>query len=161
MLFRSIDYLLAPVGGGGLLSGTCLSAAALAPDTRVVGCEPKMADDAFRSLQAGTIVPQTDPRTVADGLRTSLGERTYPIIAAHVGEIVTVSEEAILQSMRLIWEVLKIVIEPSAAVPVAALLENRIPRGGRIGVILSGGNVDLDSLPAWPEAPALAVKPMP
>ena len=146
-----LDYLLAPVGGGGLLSGTCSSAAALAPGTKVIGCEPEMADDAWRSLQEGTIVPQTDPQTIADGLRTSLGEQTFPIIAANVSDIVTVSEDAILRSMRMVWETMKIVIEPSAAVPVAALLEQKISEGAhRVGVILSGGNVDLDSLPDWP-----------
>ncbi len=149
-----LDYLLAPVGGGGLLSGTCSSAAALAPGTKVIGCEPQKADDAWRSLQEGAIVPQTDPQTIADGLRTSLGGHTFAIIAANVSEIVTVSEEAILRGMRLIWETMKIVIEPSAAVPVAALLEKKIPEAGRVGVILSGGNVDLESLPAWPERAA-------
>ena len=140
------------MGGGGLLSGTCSTAAALATGTKVVGCEPEKADDAWRSFQEGTIVPQTDPQTIADGLRTSLGEYTFPIIAANVSEIVTVSEDAILRSMRLVWETMKIVIEPSAAVPVAALLEKKISGpADRIGVILSGGNVDLDSLPDWPE----------
>ena len=153
-----LDYLLAPVGGGGLLSGTCSSAAALAPGTKVIGCEPEEADDAWRSLQEGTIVPQTDPQTIADGLRTSLGERTFRIIAANVSEIVTVSEDAILRSMRMVWETMKIVIEPSAAVPVAALLEQKIPKAGRVGVILSGGNVDLESLP-WRSEPSLPPRP--
>ncbi len=145
-----LDYLLAPVGGGGLLSGTCVSAAAMSPHSTVIGCEPAGADDAFQSVQQGQIVPQTDPQTIADGLRTSLGEHTFPIIAAHVGEIVTVSEDTILRAMRMVWETMKIVIEPSAAVPVAALLEGKITPGGRVGVILSGGNVDLESLPDWP-----------
>ena len=145
-----LDVVLAPVGGGGLLSGTCLSAAALAPKARVIGCEPEMADDAQKSLRQGEIVPQTDPRTIADGLRTSLGELTFPIIARHVTDIVTVSEEAILIAMRHVWETMKIIIEPSAAVPVAALLEGLVPAdAGKVGVILSGGNVDLDSLPDW------------
>jgi threonine dehydratase len=148
-----LDLLLAPVGGGGLLSGTCLAAAARAPKTKVIGCEPEMADDAQRSLRRGAIVPQTDPQTIADGLRTSLGEHTFPIIARHVTDIVTVSEKAILDAMRLVWETMKIVIEPSAAVPVAALLDQRIPPGARrTGVILSGGNVDLESLPPWSAA---------
>jgi len=146
-----LDIVLAPVGGGGLLSGSCLAAAAHASGARVIGCEPAMADDAMRSLRRGEIVPQTDPRTIADGLRTSLGEQTFPIIAAHVHDIVTVTEESILAAMRRVWETMKIVIEPSAAVPVAALLEGRIAADGkRIGVILSGGNVDLESLPPWP-----------
>ena len=151
-----LDLILAPVGGGGLLSGTCVVAASCAGTTRVIGCEPAAADDARASLRQGHIVPQTDPRTVADGLRTSLGEHTYPLIARHVEDIVTVSEEAILLAMRLVWETMKIVIEPSAAVPVAALLEECVqPAGRRIGVILSGGNVDLESLPPWAEIPAL------
>ncbi len=142
-----IDLVLAPVGGGGLLSGTCLATAGHAPNTKVIGCEPEMADDAQRSFRQGVIVPQTNPQTVADGLRTSLGEHTFPIIARHVADIVTVSEEAILTAMRLTWETMKIIIEPSAAVPVAGLLEKKIPRGAeRIGVILSGGNIDLESL---------------
>jgi len=145
-----LDMVLAPVGGGGLLSGTCLSAAALAPAARVIGCEPEMADDAQKSLRQGKIIPQTDPRTIADGLRTSLGELTFPIIARHATDIVTVSEEAILMAMRHVWETMKIIIEPSAAVPVAALLEGLVPAdAGKVGVILSGGNVDLDSLPDW------------
>ena len=109
-----------------------------------------MADDAQQSLRKGVIVPAGHPQTIADGLRTSLGDHTFPIIARYVADIVTVSEEAILGAMRLVWETMKIVIEPSAAVPVAALLEKRIPSSAeRIGVILSGGNVDLESLPAW------------
>lgn len=147
-----LDLVLAPVGGGGLLGGTCIAAATAGRVVPVIGCEPECADDAFQSLRQGTIVPQTDPRTRADGLRTSLGERNFAIIAKHVTDIVTVSEVGILAAMRLVWETMKIIIEPSAAVPVAALLERRIePAGRRIGVILSGGNVDLESLPAWSE----------
>ena len=146
-----LDVVLAPVGGGGLLSGTCLSTVAMASNARVIGCEPEMADDAQKSLRQGVIVPQTDPQTIADGLRTSLGELTFPIISRHVADIVTVSEESILMAMRHVWETMKIIIEPSAAVPVAALLEGRIPTAaGKVGVILSGGNVDFDSLPEWP-----------
>ncbi|HJO03545.1 MAG TPA: pyridoxal-phosphate dependent enzyme [Acidobacteriota bacterium] len=147
-----LDLVLAPVGGGGLLSGTCIAAATADPVVAVVGCEPECADDAQQSLRQGTIVPQTDPRTCADGLRTSLGEHNFAIIAEHVADIVTVSEAGILAAMRLVWETMKIVIEPSAAVPVAALLERRIELGGRrAGLILSGGNVDLESLPPWSE----------
>ncbi len=148
-----LELLLAPVGGGGLLSGTCLAAATRGSKTKVIGCEPEGADDAQQSLRQGVIVPQTNPQTIADGLRTSLGEHTFPIISRHVTDIVTVSEEAILRAMRRVWETMKIVIEPSAAVPVAALLEKRIPPDSRrIGVILSGGNVDLESLPPWTAA---------
>jgi threonine dehydratase len=147
-----LDLLLAPVGGGGLLSGTCLAAATQGSKTKVIGCEPEGADDAQQSLRQGVIVPQTNAQTIADGLRTSLGEHTFPIIARHVTDIVTVSEAAILRAMRLVWETMKIVIEPSAAVPVAALLEKKFHPGARIGVILSGGNVDLESLPPWSDA---------
>ena len=145
-----LDLVLAPVGGGGLLSGTCLAASAF-EGTEVIGCEPEMADDAQRSLRAGEIVLQTNPQTIADGLRTSLGDLTFAIISRHVEDIVVVSEAAILTAMRRVCETMKVVVEPSAAVPVAALLEGRIEaRGKRVGVVLSGGNVDLDSLPAWP-----------
>jgi threonine dehydratase len=147
-----LDGLLAPVGGGGLLSGTALTAAAIAPQTRVVGAEPAGADDAFRSLREGRIVPSIGPKTIADGLLTSLGDLTFAIIRAHVGEIVRVSEEHIVAAMRHVWERMKILIEPSAAVPVAALLRGELRFAGkRIGVILSGGNVDLDRLP-WQAA---------
>lgn len=143
-----LDILMAPVGGGGLLSGTALATAALAPATQVIAAEPEAADDAYRSLQEGRIVPALDPRTIADGLRTSLGELTFAIIQRHVQQIVTVSEAAIISAMRHVWERMKIVIEPSAAVPIGVLLERKIDlTGKRIGVILSGGNVDLDSLP--------------
>lgn len=143
-----LDVVLAPVGGGGLLSGTAIVVAALSPDTRVIAAEPAAADDAYRSLQTGRIMPSLNPQTVADGLRTSLGELTFAIIQRHVEQIVTVSEEAIVSAMRYVWERMKIIIEPSAAVPVGALLEKHIDlTGKRVGVILSGGNVDLDSLP--------------
>jgi threonine dehydratase len=143
-----LDLLLAPVGGGGLISGTAIAAAAISPHTRVIAAEPAGADDAYRSLQGGEIVPSVNPQTIADGLRTSLGDLTFAAIRRHVSQIVTVSEEGIVMAMRQVWERMKIVIEPSAAVPLAALLENKIDvRGQRIGVILSGGNVDLDNLP--------------
>jgi threonine dehydratase len=143
-----LDVVMAPVGGGGLVSGTALACRLRAARTRVVAAEPKAADDAFRSLRAGSIQPSVDPKTVADGLRTSLGRITFPIIQALVSEIVTVSEEAIVAAMRTLWERMKIVVEPSAAVPLAALLEGAFrANGARIGIILSGGNVDLDSLP--------------
>lgn len=145
---KNLDFLLAPVGGGGLLAGVSVVFKGLSPRTRVIGCEPEMADDAYRSFRAGSIVPQLDPRTIADGLRTSLGDITFPLISHNVDDIVTVSEEAIIGAMRLIWETLKIVIEPSSAVPVAAALARKIPISGKtVAIILSGGNVDLDSLP--------------
>ena len=134
--------------GGGLLAGTAVAAKALKPAIRVFGCEPEMADDAKRSLRAGEIVPQLNPRTIADGLRTSLGDLTFPLIAGHVDDIVDVSEDAIIRAMRLVWLTLKIVVEPSSAVPLAAVLEGRLDVVGKsVGIILSGGNVDLDSLP--------------
>ena len=143
-----LDVVLAPVGGGGLVSGTALAIAALSPGTRVIAAEPAGADDAYRSLQAGQIIPAVHPQTIADGLLTSLGELTFAIIQRHVERIVTVSEEAIIRAMRTVWERMKIIIEPSAAVPIGALLEQPHDwRGKRLGVILSGGNVDLDRLP--------------
>lgn len=142
-----LDVLLVPVGGGGLLSGTALAAQSKSPGPRVVGVEPANADDARRSLETGSIQPSTDPVTVADGLRTSLGPLTFAVISRHVDRIVTVAEAEILDAMRFVWERLKIVIEPSSAVPVAAVLNGRLDvEGRRVGIILSGGNVDLDAM---------------
>jgi threonine dehydratase len=145
---RDLDIVMAPVGGGGLLSGTAIAVTGLSPRTRVVAAEPAAADDAFRSLKEGRIVPSVDPRTVADGLLTSLGSLTFAIIRERVSEIVTVGEDAIVAAMRLVWERMKIVIEPSSAVPLGALIEGSLRAPGcRIGLILTGGNVDLDQLP--------------
>ena len=147
-----LDLALAPVGGGGLLSGTALAFAALSPQTTVLAGEPAGADDAFRSLQEGKIIPSVKPQTVADGLLTSLGELTFPIIQRHVREIITVSEEEIIAAMRTIWERMKIIVEPSSAVPLAAVLKKREEvRGKKVGIIISGGNVDLAKLP-WAAA---------
>jgi threonine dehydratase len=144
----NLDVVMAPVGGGGLLSGTALAVRGLSARTLVWGAEPEMADDAVRSLQAGRIIPSSYPDTVADGLRTSLGELTFPIIRQHVDAILTAAEEDIIAAMRNVWERMKLVIEPSAAVPLAAIFSHRERFvGKRVGVILSGGNVDLDSLP--------------
>lgn len=143
-----LDMVIAPVGGGGLLSGTAIAASALSPDTQVFGAEPEQADDAFRSLKAGRIIPSDHPDTIADGLRTSLGDLTFPIIQDRVKDIVTVSEEDIVKGMRYIWERMKIIVEPSSAVPLAVLLAQGMASSGkRIGLILSGGNVDLANLP--------------
>jgi threonine dehydratase len=143
-----LDLILAPVGGGGLLSGTALSTALFSKTTKVVGVEPETANDAWRSFREKRFIPSENPQTIADGLKTSLGSLTLPIILELVSDIVTVSEESIVRAMRFIWERMKIVIEPSSAVPVAALLEKRLDvRNRRTGVILSGGNVDLDLLP--------------
>lgn len=145
---HALDAILAPVGGGGLLAGTALAVAGSSPEALVWGVEPQGADDACRSLREGRIVPSLDPRTIADGLRTSLGERTFALIRRHAQGIVTVSEEAIVAAMRLVWERMKIIIEPSSAVPVAALVEGSLALpGSRLGIILSGGNVDLEELP--------------
>ncbi|MFQ5506062.1 MAG: pyridoxal-phosphate dependent enzyme [Planctomycetota bacterium] len=138
-----LDWILAPVGGGGLLSGTALAAAGLSPDTRVVGAEPAGADDARRSLEEGRIVPSIRPNTIADGLLTSLSPLTFGILRAHVHGIETVGDGSILEAMRLVWERMKLVIEPSAAVPLAVLLERKIDCASqRVGVILSGGNIE-------------------
>ena len=143
-----LDVIMAPVGGGGLLSGTAIAARALAPQIRVIAAEPAGADDAFRSLAAGHIIPSVQPQTIADGLLTSLGDLTFPIIRDHVEQIVTVSEPAIVEAMKFVWERAKLVVEPSGVVPIAALWEEAIDlRGLRVGVILSGGNVDLEHLP--------------
>jgi threonine dehydratase len=143
-----LDVVIAPIGGGGLMSGTAITVVALSPHTKIIGAEPRGADDAFRSLAAGEIIPSENPRTIADGLLTSLGSLTFPILYRHLERIVTVSEQAIVQAMRLVWERMKIIIEPSAAVPLAAIMEGSWnQRGKRIGVILSGGNVNLDKLP--------------
>ncbi len=145
---RELDIVMTPVGGGGLLSGTSISVKALSPNTLVIAGEPKGADDAFKSLQKGGIVPSVNPKTIADGLLTSLGVLTFEIIRSNVSEIIIVSEESIISAMRLIWERMKIIIEPSSAVPVAAILDNKDKFSGkRVGIILSGGNVDLCKLP--------------
>lgn len=143
-----LDIVMAPVGGGGLLSGTALSTHYISPQTIVIGAEPEGADDALRSMQSGQIVPMIGPKTIADGLMTSLGEKTFPIIQEHVSQIITVSDTEIVKAMRMIWERMKIIIEPSCAVPFAAVLkEKSIFQGKKVGIILTGGNVDLDNLP--------------
>ncbi|MFA5328451.1 MAG: pyridoxal-phosphate dependent enzyme [Prolixibacteraceae bacterium] len=143
-----LDIVMAPVGGGGLLSGTAISAKTLLPDAKVIAAEPAGADDAFRSFYSKALIPSVVPKTIADGLLTSIGSLTFPIILNNVDEIVTVSEEKIVEAMRMIWERMKIIIEPSSAVPLAAILEKKADvKGKRIGIILSGGNVDLGKLP--------------
>jgi threonine dehydratase len=141
-----LDAVVTPVGGGGLLAGTAIVGAA--SGVEVYGAEPAAADDAYRSFTTGTRQPLLKADTIADGLRASLGERPFAVIREHVRGITTVSEDEIVAAMRLVWEVMKIIIEPSSAVPVAALLGDRSPLAGkRVGVILTGGNVDLDALP--------------
>lgn len=143
-----LDVVMAPVGGGGLLSGTALSTKALLPGARVIATEPAGADDAFRSFYSKTLHPSVAPKTMADGLLTSLGSITFELILNNVDQIVTVSEEGIVAAMRMIWERMKIIVEPSSAVPLAAILENKVDvKGQKVGIILSGGNVDLGKLP--------------
>ncbi len=143
-----LDILMAPVGGGGLLSGTSLSVHYFLSGGKVIAAEPEQANDAWSSFTRRVFVPSQNPITIADGLRTSLGSITFPIILAHVHQIVTVSEESIIKAMRFLWERMKIIVEPSSAVPFAAIMEGRIETAGkRIGIIISGGNVDLDDLP--------------
>ena len=147
------DAVLVPVGGGGLLAGTSLACRRLWPQTRVIGVEPAGADDASRSFSSGVLQPAGSPQTIADGLRGALSARTLRLARAGVDDIVTVGEDAIVAAMRLLFDVLKLVVEPSGAVPVAALLAGRF-RAGRVAVILSGGNVDLDALPWTVPGPA-------
>ena len=143
-----LDVVIAPVGGGGLLSGTSIAATETKKGIRVIAGEPEMADDAYRSIKSGRIVPAEMPRTIADGLLTSLGSLTFPIVQERVEQIVTVSEQGIVDAMKFVWERVKIIIEPSAAVPVAVLWEKKIVLSRlSVGVILSGGNVDLEKLP--------------
>lgn len=143
-----LDFILAPVGGGGLMSGASIAARAIRPSIRIVATEPAQADDAWRSWTAKAWTAGDPANTIADGLRTTLGQRGFVILNALLDDFVTVSEDGIKDAMRLIWEVLKIIIEPSSAVPVAALLERKLDlNGATAGVILTGGNVDLDHLP--------------
>lgn len=146
--YPGLDLILVPVGGGGLVSGTAIAASALNPTIKVIGTEPEIADDACQSFKSGMLIPAVNGITIADGLRTSLGELTFACIRKFVDDMVTVSEQEIIESMRFVWERMKIIIEPSSAVPVAALLNGKVDAAGKsVGVILSGGNVDLDQLP--------------
>src|SRR5438132_1816009 len=143
-----LDVVMCPVGGGGLLCGTAVAAKAMRPKIKVIAAEPANADDAARSFRAGRLIRTEKKFTIADGLRTNVGALNFSIIQRYVDDIVTVSEEAIISAMRTIWETMKIVIEPSAAVPYAAVAKGKIDIGGkRAGIILTGGNVDLDALP--------------
>ena len=149
---QNLDLVVAPVGGGGLLSGTAVAVSFVSPGTAVVAAEPDRADDAYRSLKSGHIVPSVHPNTIADGLLTSLGDLTFPILQRYVRDIVLVSEEAIVEAMRCLWERMKILVEPSAAVPLGAILSRRLDVAARrVGIIVSGGNVDLDRLPWVPK----------
>ncbi|MHA1242261.1 MAG: threonine ammonia-lyase [Promethearchaeota archaeon] len=142
-----LDLLLVPVGGGGLISGCSVAAKGLNPRIKVIGVEPKNANDAYRSFQLGERVPVENPNTIADGLRTSVGEKTFPIIKEFVDDIITVTEEQIINAMKFYWERMKLIVEPSGAVPLAGILsgsiESPLIKNKRIGIIISGGNIDL------------------
>ena len=143
-----LDLVMCPVGGGGLLAGNSVAAKSIKPNIKVIATEPANADDAAQSFRAKKRIVTDKKFTIADGLRTNVGEKTFPIIQCYVDDVVTVSEETIASAMRTIWETMKIIIEPSAAVPYAAIVEGKVDLGGkRVGIILTGGNVDLDALP--------------
>lgn len=145
---EGLDAVVAPIGGGGMISGTCLTLSNLAPNIKIYAAEPEQADDAYRSFKAGHIIADDAPSTVADGLKVPLKDLTWHFVRNHVTDVLTVSEEEIVDAMKLTWKRLKIVMEPSSAVPLAAILKNRDAFAGkRIGVIITGGNVDLDKLP--------------
>ncbi len=143
-----LDAVVAPIGGGGMISGTCLTLSNLAPDTKIYAAEPEQADDAARSFRAGHIIADDAPVTVADGLKVPLKDLTWHFVSNHVTDILTASEQDIIDAMKLIWKRMKIVMEPSSAVPLATILKNKdVFAGKRVGVIITGGNVDLDALP--------------
>ena len=143
-----LDMVVAPIGGGGMISGTCLTLSTLAPETKVIAAEPEQADDAYRSFKAGHIIADDAPKTIADGLLVPLKDLTWHFVKNHVSEIYTASDPEIIDAMKLIWKHLRVVMEPSSAVPLATVLKNpQAFRGKRVGIIITGGNVDLDKLP--------------
>ncbi len=143
-----LDAIIAPIGGGGMVSGTCLTMSAIAPRTKVYAAEPTAADDAYQSFKTGEIVAYDAPVTIADGLKVPLKERTWHFVRSHVEDVLLADEDEIIAAMRLTWERMKILIEPSCAVPLAAILRNKqLFAGKRVGVVITGGNVDLDKLP--------------
>lgn len=143
-----LDFVVAPIGGGGMISGTCLTLSTLAPETKVIAAEPEQADDAYRSFKAGHIIADDAPKTVADGLLVPLKDLTWHFVKSHVSDIFTASDAEIVEAMKLTWKHLRVVMEPSSAVPLATILKNPgVFRGKRVGVIITGGNVDLDKLP--------------
>ncbi len=145
---ENLDVIMTPVGGGGLLSGTSTYIKGTYPNLKVMAAEPEMADDAYQSFTKGKLIPVDGPKTIADGLRTSLGTLTFEVIRNNVDEIITVSEQSIIEAMQLIWERMKIIIEPSSAVPLAAIMNNKTQfKGVKVGIILTGGNLDLSQLP--------------
>jgi threonine dehydratase len=143
-----LQWLLCPIGGGGLSSGLAVATKALRPDVRIVAVEPAGADDAYRSYKSGVLAPPAPTATIADGLRGALSARTFGLIRANIDDIVTVEEAAIVRAMRELWKHLRVIVEPSSAVPFAAVLERKVPvQGAQVGIVLTGGNVDIDSLP--------------
>ncbi|TGD67755.1 pyridoxal-phosphate dependent enzyme [Tabrizicola sp. WMC-M-20] len=145
---EELDCVIAPIGGGGMISGTCLTMSAIAPGVDVYAAEPLNADDAYRSFKAGKIIADDAPETVADGLKVPLKDLTWHFVSNHVADIFTATEDEIIEAMKLTWQRMKIVMEPSCAVPLATILKNKdVFRGRRVGVIITGGNVDLDTLP--------------
>lgn len=143
-----LDAMVAPIGGGGMVSGTCLTLSNIAPDIDIYAAEPEQADDAYRSFKAGHIIADDSPDTIADGLKVPLKENTWHFVSHHVTDIQTATEQEIVDAMKLTWQRMKIVIEPSCAVPLAVILKNpEVYRGKRVGVIITGGNVDMDKLP--------------
>lgn len=145
----ALDAVIAPIGGGGMVSGTCLTLSTISPATKIYAAEPENADDAYQSLKSGKIVAYDAPKTIADGLKVPLKELTWHFVSKHVTAVLTATEDEIIQAMRLVWQRMKIIIEPSSAVPVAAILKNpSIFAGKKVAVILTGGNVDVDK-PVW------------
>jgi threonine dehydratase len=143
-----LDCVVAPIGGGGMISGTCLTLSNLAPETKIIAAEPEQADDAYRSFKAGHVIADDAPSSIADGLLVPLKDLTWHFVSNHVSEIYTASEQEIIDAMKLTWKHLRIVMEPSSAVPLATILKNKDAFAGkRVGVIVTGGNVDLDTLP--------------
>jgi threonine dehydratase len=143
-----LDMMVAPIGGGGMISGTCLTLSNIAPNVQIIAAEPEQADDAYRSFKAGHIIADDAPVTIADGLKVPLKELTWHFVSNHVTDILTCSEQEIIDAMKLTWQRMKIVMEPSCAVPLATILKNKEKFAGkRVGVIITGGNVDLDKLP--------------
>ncbi len=143
-----LDAVIAPIGGGGMISGTCLTLSNIAPGTEIFAAEPEQADDAYRSFKAGHIIADDAPVTVADGLKVPLKENTWHFVSNHVTDILTASEEDIVEAMKITWKYLRVVMEPSSALPLATILKNKDTFAGkRVGVIITGGNVDLDALP--------------
>ena len=143
-----LEMMVAPIGGGGMISGTCLTLSTLAPEVQIIASEPEQADDAYRSFKAGYIIADDAPKTIADGLLVPLKERTWHFVSNYVTDILTASEEEIIKAMKITWKHLRIVMEPSCAVPLATILKNKERFAGkRVGIIVTGGNVDLDKLP--------------